>query len=316
MTNLITILGQPLTAYGMGAAMAMLMLLYGVAMLSRLRHLPRGTALRFAVLAPPLCLLCSRLVYVAASYAYYLQDIGDWTLMLRFWDGGYSMIGAFGGVVLAAFLTECWTRTPHGALLDVLGTVLPVILMCARTMERGTGLGEGAPVPEGWPATFTIETAYGSLHTVFLYEAIAAAVIFLIVLLWQYLCRRRRPGDVLLMFTLLFGCTQVVMESLREDGHMTVHMGVSVQQVLAALLVLIALGIWTARAAKAPTCRRWWPALTAVLALMLVALAVVAEFGVDRWDSKVAAYGLMIACLIGLLELAGISRRLSYRTQD
>ena len=51
--------------------------------------------------------------------------------------------------------------------------------------------------------------------------------------------------------------------------------------------------------------------------VLLVALAVVAEFGVDRWDSKLAAYGLMIACLVGLFELAGISRRISYQgTED
>lgn len=312
MSILTTIFGLPLTFYGLSVTLALLIVLLGTAFQSRHHGYTSRAALRFALLAIPLCLLCSRVVYVAASYAYYLEDIGDWTLMLRFWDGGYSMMGALGGLVLAAFLAECWTKTPHGRLMDGMSLYLPLALSLARLAEGGTGLGEGGPVPDFWPSCLTIDTVYGSLHTVFLYEAIVADLIFIALFIWKLRCQKRRPGDVLLMFLLLFGCTQVVMESLRSDGHMTVHMGVAVQQVIAAVLIMIPLIIWTVRAARAPQCRRWWPALAMALAVAAIVLAVVAEFGVDRWASKLAAYGLMVICLIGLFEIAGISRRISY----
>lgn len=312
MTTLTTIFGLPLTFYGLSVTLALLIVLLGTAFQSRHDGYSGRAARRFALLAIPLCFLCSRMVYVAASYAYYLEDIGDWTLMLHFWDGGYSMMGALGGLVLAAFLAECWTGTPHGRLLDGISLYLPLALSMARLAEGGTGLGEGGPVPDFWPSCLTIDTAYGSLHTVFLYEAIVADLIFIALLIWKLCCVKRRPGDVLLMFLMLFGCTQVVLESLRGDGHMTVHMGVAVQQVIAAVLIMIPLIIWTVRAAKLPHCRKWWPVVAIALAVVAIVGAVVAEFGVDRWDSKLSAYGLMAVCLIGLFEIAGISRRISY----
>lgn len=311
MTVWTTYFGQPLTSYGLLTALALLGVLVSTGCWGKRFGFGYGATIRFAVLAVPLCLVVSRLVFVLASASYYLEDIGDASLMLHFWDGGYSMMGALAGLVLAGWLAETWSKLAHGALLDALALSLPLGLVIARLAEAGTGLGEGGAVPAGWPDCFTIDTTYGMLHTVFHYEAIAAVVILVVLCIWQQVCPTRRKGDVLLLFLLLFGSTQVVMESLRSDGHMTVHMGIAVQEVLAAALMLVPLGIWTARAASVSAHRGWWIVISWLLALVLMALAVVAEFGVDRWDSKLAAYGLMVFCLFELCELAGFNRRYS-----
>lgn len=315
MNMTLSFFGAPLTRYGLSVTLSLMLTLAAALVWCARRRVPFSGFIRMALLSAPLAWLCGRVAFVLVNFNYYWVEIENPSLALCFWDGGYSIMGAYLGLVLAALIAERWTHQPRGTLLDALGIGLAPGLLAARLAERGTGIGEGAPVPEGWPAFFSIDTEYGLLHTVFLYEAIAAAVICLALLLWQRMDTTRRRGDVLLMFTLLFGCSQVVLESLREDGHMTVHMGVSVQQVIAAVMVVTVLAIWLCRAVRAGAVKPWQAALSAAEALAAVILAVVAEFGVDRWDSKLLAYGLMLACVIDLFVLSDICRRLAAKAK-
>lgn len=310
------VFGAPLTRYGLLCAFALLGVFAVALGWCGRQRVGYGAFIRMAALGVPLAWLLGRITYVAASYNYYLVELEAPALALRFWDGGYSMLGVFAGLTLAAWMAEKTAKVPRGSLLDALALGLPLGLMVERLAEGGTGLGEGLAVPEGWPAILTAQTDYGALHAVYLYEAVTAAVIFAALLAWSLLCRKRQNGDMMLLFMLLFGCTQVLLESLRDDAHMEVHMGVHVQQVMCAVLVVIALAVWTRRAHRLGACPRWWAALCALAGALLVTLAVVAEFGVDRWDSKAAAYGLMAACLLGLYELSGMSRRFSYGKQN
>lgn len=299
-----------LTTYGLSCALALAAVLCAAYLYGRKRT-DYGVFIRMAAMAVPLTWLCSRLVFMAANLIENEFSILAYTF--AFQDGGFSLMGAYAGLLLAALIAGKLTRTSVGQLLDALAVGMPLGLVIERLAERGTGLGEGAEAGEGWPAWLAIETDYGTLITVFMFEAAAALLIFAIVLLWQRSARGRKPGDVMCMFSLLFGCTQVLLESFRSDGHMEIHMGVHVQQVIAAVMILAVIAVWSRRAVVAKALPLFWPIVNGVAAVALVALAVVAEFGVDRWDSKLAAYGLMIACLIGLLVLAAFNRRASVR---
>lgn len=308
MESMLTLFGAPLTRYGCLAALG-LGLTLAVALWRCLRaRIPYGAFVTMAACGVPLCWLCSRLFFVLASYGYYLVELGDASLALRFWDGGYSITGAYVGLLLAAVAAHGLTRQPFGKLADALALGMPLGLMVARLAERGTGLGEGQQVPENWPALLSIDTEYGLLHAVCVYEAVAAALIFVVLLAFQR-ARKRRDGDLLLLFTLLYGCSQVVLESLRVDGHMTVHMGVSVQQVLCAVMAVTVLILWITRAARAHRIPPLQLTLTALESTLAVIFAIIAEFGVDRWESKPAAYALMTLCMLDLLITALLYQR-------
>ena len=315
MDTIITLFGLPLTRYGLLCGIALLATLVVAGVCCRKKHIAYDALIRMAVIAVPLALLLGRLVYVLACYDYYLNDLEYPLFALRFWDGGYAMTGVYLALVLAAYMTERRCRVPHGDMLDALAPAMPVGLLLARIAESGTGLGEGKFVEGDAPAWMVIDSGLGECYAVFRLEAAMALVLLTVLLVWMRMCLSRERGDALLMFTLLYGCMQVVLESLRDDGHMEVHMGVHVQEVLSAVMVLAVLGVWTARALKRGACGKPLAAGVWLVAIAAVALAVVAEFGVDRWDSKLLAYGIMIACLALLLALSAIMRRIGCRKE-
>lgn len=90
----------------------------------------------------------------------------------------------------------------------------------------------------------------------------------------------KRDGDTLLSAMLLFGCTQVLWESLRFDAHMRESF-VSLQMLLYAVMFAAALLIFARRYAK--RLGRGWPVWLALGVIALVAGGVIGlEFMIDR----------------------------------
>lgn len=307
MDTLFTLLGIPVTVFGIGAAAAMLLFLLFHGLWCRLQNIAYGVYIRFAALALICTWLCSRLVYVLANCTYYLTTLSNPALSLRFWDGGYSVMGALGGAVLAAYLAERWQHTSRGVLMDGVGFAAPVALIMERFMERYTDMGIGRSVYSNLPGLLTMLDDSGqTVHAVYRDEFLVACLIFLCVCLWL-IARRGRPipgGDVLLVFLTLFGCTQVLLESLRNDGHMVVHF-VRIQQVIAVILPVIALGIWTHRLAghtkKGRLIGLW------VLVLIAIGVGIRQEFAIDSSENLYIDYGIMA---LALALIAGITLRL------
>ena len=85
------------------------------------------------------------------------------------------------------------------------------------------------------------------LHPVQLYESIACAVLF-VVLLW--LRRRKRfDGEVILSYTLLYAVARFVLEFFRGDADRGFVFGglLSTSQFIAVLLAPVAIALWMAR---------------------------------------------------------------------
>ena len=307
--TLFTVFGAPVTGYGLGVAAAMLLGLAGCYAYLRLAGKTYGQFIRLAVLAVPLCWLCSRLVYVLANCTYYLTTLSNPALALYFWDGGYAMTGAVLGFILAAFLAEKWTRLPHGSLMDAMAFGAPLAIAVARFLEGGTRLGMGRPVTYEWLFFLGVEDGYGDLvHPVYRYEAIAALIVLVIALIWlSKRLRAVKPGDPCLVVLALLGAFQVLLESLRNDGHMVVHF-VRIQQVLALLAMVAAFAVFSTR-----LLRRGGMKKSHLLALWLVAVACVGvgiymEFRVDRGSLKLLYYGAMALCMGVIAAMALICR--------
>ena len=286
------------TSYGILVTLSLLAgLIAGAVYLYRARAFAPHVLLTFCVLLVPCVWFFSRLFFVLANCTYYLTTLSNPALALRFWDGGYSMTGAFAGACVGAWLTARIRGLSVPLTLDAVGIGFPFAVIFARLSEYGTGLGEGRPITGGWIPPLASEIYDGYLHPVFLYEAVAALLIFLTLLLVAR-SHHGHPheGDLFLLCMTMYGLTQSFLESLRDDGHMVVHF-VRIQQVLAILMALISLFVWCRRS------RRYrkdiW--IVSVVTVLSIGLAVLSEFGVDRWGNRALAYGLMLGCLLAIL---------------
>lgn len=285
-----------LTRYGMLCAAALLATLLAAGGWCRAKNLGYGVWIRFCVLAVPLCWLCSRVVYCLGNIPYFFIEMERPGLMLRFWEGGGTLFGALGGLMLAAWLAARWTHVSAGTLLDGAAFGAPLGVIIARLAEIGTDIGVGDPIVAEWLLPLGVTDSLR--HPVYLYEAVAAGAIFLVLLgrLAASKGRRAQEGDTALIFLTLYGCVQVVLESLRDDGHLVVHHFVHLNQIIAIVLPVIAAAVWGARCLKKGTKKAHVVAVWLVTAAM-IGVGIAAEFAVDRSDSKLVAYGVMSAAM-------------------
>ncbi len=305
METLLLLFGRPVTAFGVGAALALLLGLAAAGL--RLRgRVTYGAFIRLAVLTVPLVLLFSRLMYVLANCTYYLTTLSNPALALRFWDGGYSVSGAVLGALAAAPLAARWTRVRPGILLDAAAVGLLPAILVERLCEHDTGMGFGRPVGMDTLLWLGVDDGMGDLvYPVYLFEAIVAAIILLIVLIWRARRRTLPDGEMCLTILTLLSASQVILESLRNDQHMVVHF-VRIQQVAFLLIAVFTFAWCLRRAARAgvfPAKKKSQRALCWLIVLICVGLGVWMEFRVDRGTLKALYYSVMTLCMGAIAAL-------------
>ena len=104
----------------------------------------------------------------------------------------------------------------------------------------------------------------------------------------------------------------MILESLRNDGHMVVHF-VRIQQVVYLLESLLALLIYFRRAVKNAGMKKSRQLLLWLTALACVALGILMEFRVDRGALKWLYYTVMALCMGGIAAMALHCRKQSQR---
>ena len=303
-----TLLGQSVTGFGLGMAGAMLLILAVMGGGCHARKLGYGVFIRFAALTVPLTLLCSRALFVLAYCTYYLTTLSNPALALRFWDGGYSLVGAVLGFMLAAWLSEKATRLPGKPLLDDAALALPLGIFVERLCEPGMDMGMGKAIATPAFMFLGVEDPLTGewVHPVFYYEAAVAGILFVVLLICA-LRRKKTTGSLLGIFTVLFAATQIFFECMRNDNHMVVHF-VPVQQVAELLMLLTVLGCWTKRLAKKGT-KKSQIMLIWLVVIACVALTVFMEFRIDRGSMKLLYYSVIALCMTAVCVLALRCRR-------
>lgn len=223
------------------------------------KRLPAGAIRLFGLIGLPMSLIFARIGFCAVNFGYYTDTVSQPFLMLHFWDGGYSFFGMLIGLVIATFLTARIRKVRFGSLLDVTTAPLMLLVIGARIAEAFSDgqLGIGRQVEESlftqlMPWLF-VQEKMGTLVlfrlAVYRYEA-AVALMLLVPSLWLFFSRRQRrrahAGDVAMIIYALYGAVQVVLESLRDDGHMVAGF-IRVQQVGYIALPVLAMIIFCAR---------------------------------------------------------------------
>ena len=322
-----TVLGLTGNWYGLALAASVLAYLCLAGVLGYVKRLPAGTVRVFALFALPMGLVLSRAAFCLANLDYFTETISQPLRMLAFWDGGYSLLGALCGLVVAAYVASRIQKVRFGALLDVATVPLGLLLAGFRLAEGLTGqLGVGRQLDVGalaekMPWLFLTDHL-GTLTlyrlAVYRYEAIAALLV-LAFALWLFfnrsIRRKAKLGDVAMIVFALFGASQVVLESLRDDGHMLLGF-IRVQQLGYALMPILALTVFGSRyshirKARNATDAAWvlLPVMALVGVLMVWPLNHVLDLSGKR-ELGFAALGALAIYMAIFLRVRGANLRL------
>ena len=266
-------------AYGLCAAVAALVLMAGMRFFGG-RKLPAGTASVFVLLGVTLGIAGARLVFCLGNISTFVEMYENPWLMLNFFDGGFSMPGLIAGLIAAAAITGRIQKVRMADVLDAAAVPAGLSIAALRFGEQFTDLGVGKFVEEGFatanlPWLFNVSRMGVAVEyrlNVWAYEAVAGVVIFAVLLL----CARRltESGDKALLFAALFGASQIIFESMRDDGPMLLIF-LRVGQ-LGAAAVLIASAVMLAkRAGRLCRIAMWIDIPACVLGIVLL------EFSLD-----------------------------------
>lgn len=279
---LTTVLGRNITAYAAILALGAALVVPYAHIICKKRGLKPYTALDYACVALPVSLVCARLLFCLVNAELLLSESGSGALF-RLWEGGFALDGAMVGCVLAALIyAKCASQSPS-RVLDAFAKPLALLLAISRMAECLTGEGRGMQLEGGALCFFplAVQNAYDEWYlSVFTLEALAA----LCILIALYAChkRLRADGDETLLFLMLFGASQVLLESLRSDNYLRAFTFLRVSQLGAMLFLLAALLIYTLRAQKAGQTARQ-TTLVWVIATACVGVCVAMEFAKDKW---------------------------------
>ncbi len=220
------------------------------------------------------------------------------------------MPGLIAGLALAAALTARLMRVRMADVLDAVCLPAGLSMAVLRFGERFTDLGIGKVVTEGaatayFPWLFVqsrMGVAVEFRLKVWAYEAAAGLLIFAAAMLLRR-GLKRQSGNVALLFTLLYGASQVLLESMRDDGHMLLIF-LRVGQLGAAVLVLCACAVLARRASPQRRLFTWQ--VVALCVLLVAAL----EFSLDGrltigTPTLARDYGIMAATCAALFAAPG-----------
>ncbi|HPF88009.1 MAG TPA: prolipoprotein diacylglyceryl transferase [Candidatus Limiplasma sp.] len=316
-----TVFGLTCYPYGLTAGIGALCYMAVALLLGKKAKVSTHALLWYGVLGVPLGLVFARLFFCLVNIEYYLFTLAQPLRILAFWEGGYSMAGLLAGLVAAAWLAAKLQKTDFRALLDAAMLPMGVLLFALRLAEGFTGelgVGRQVEVAGRLPFLYVTETM-GTMElyrlAVFRYEAVFALAIFGLML-W-FVRKPRRAGDPAMLFFALYGAGQVLFESMRDDGHMVLGF-IRVQQVLALLAVLIALGMLGRRwrrlhGARATVTAAW--ALLPLAALIVILMLAPINHVLDL--SAHIPLGIALLGMLGLymafyLRTRGANRRLIF----
>jgi phosphatidylglycerol---prolipoprotein diacylglyceryl transferase len=158
------------------------------------------------------------------------------------WHGGMSFHGGLAGVLIAGLIVVLKKRLPFRAAADMIAPTAPIGICLGRLGNFINGELFGKPSSVPWAMVFP-QGGPMPRHPSQLYEAFFEGLL-LFVILWFYKDKKKRNGDVLAMFLILYGLSRTFCEFFRlPDAQLGYVLGpLSMGQVLS--LVMAAAGLF------------------------------------------------------------------------
>lgn len=296
--------------YGLFAAAGVGCMLIAMLLTAPKRSFSKGTVTVFGLLAIPLSLVFSRLLYCVFQLNLFCDTYENPWFMLCIWDGGYSIWGVIPALLLAAWLTAKKQRCSFRSLWDCVSLSSALLFSMLYAGEGRTELGIGKVIDTGFLTSafpfLVLEQKLGVnveyRLIVYRLQCLACVVLFLVMLLSRR--KSKAEGILALRFWSIFASMQIFWESLRDDGHM-LFIFLRIGQVAAGIVLLWVLIDLSRCYRQAGLHMPWfvWPVF--VLCLGLIAAL---EFSLDGrltigTPSMARDYGLMAAVCVILAAL-------------
>ena len=275
-------------------------------------YLPRGNG-NAAAVAVPMALVLS--VFLARLVHWYFRPdgyTGFLAAMTDYTSGGYALLGVFLACGLTAVIV--WLlrlETDLAALLDAMslggcaGIAVGRLSCFFSTADRGQLLEHLRSLPFAYPVNNVVTGAPEYRLATFVIQSGVTAVIFGVLLPYFLRYEKRKAGDVTLLFALLYGMAQAVLDSTRYDSlYMRSNGFISVVQLTGAIAVA-AVSVWfSVRMVKATGFRAWYIAVWAAMLALLGGAGYMEYFVQRHGDRAVFSYSIMTACLGAIAALA------------
>lgn len=186
----------------------------------------------------------ARIAYVGANLDYYLQD--PWAV-IRIDQGGLIYYGGFFGAFAAGIIFARLKRISILALADYVISALPLAHAFGRIgcLLNGCCFGSVATLP------WSVYQQGASRHPVQFYEAALNLVIYAALLFFYR--RRKRDGEILALYLIIYPPGRFLLEFLRGDERL-IWYGLTMAQIIS--LGLLAVGLALGLALSAGSKRR------------------------------------------------------------
>lgn len=252
----------------------------------------------------------------ADSYDGFLAAMTDYT------SGGYALMGVFLGCFLAACLLRL-IRLDRSLpeMLDAMaisgcaGIAVGRLASLFNSSDRGQVLANFKSLPIAWPVTNAVSGAVEYRLATFMLQSLVALALFVGLTLFYIRGNKRgnlKDGDVSLIFLLIYGASQVVLDSTRYDSLFFRSNGfVSVVQVLGALGLGLAIFVFSRRMVKNRGLKFWQFLLWIPIAAGIGCGGFMEYYVQRRGNEAVFAYSVMSGCLVAVILLTLLIRRLA-----
>lgn len=277
-------------------------------------YLAKGGNAGAAAVAIPLSMLLSLVIgrfihwYCRAdSYAGVAAAMTDYT------TGGYALLGAFLGCILACAFTRLIRLDGNlPRMLDALsvsgaaGIALGRLAYFYSASDRGVTAQVLRSLPWVYPVTNAVSGEIEYRLATFLIQAMVTGVIFLMLTVY-YPSRRRKDGDIALLFLSLYCGAQTVLDSTRYDSlFMRLNGFISIVQLLSAIVVVAVAVIFSVRLVRKFGFRWIWAVFWLAIAGLMGGAGYM-EYYVQRHSEKtVFSYSIMSGCMLALVLLSTI----------
>ncbi|MDO5546422.1 MAG: prolipoprotein diacylglyceryl transferase [Eubacteriales bacterium] len=242
--------------------------------------------------------------------------------MTNYTGGGYALMGVFLGCVLAAVLTRiiCLHRNlPE--MLDAMsiagcaGMAVGRLSALFNSSDRGQVLASFRSLPIAYPVNNAVSGAVEYRLATFALQSMVALALFVGLTVFYRKGQKRgklKDGDTCLVFLLLYGASQVVLDSTRYDSLFFRSNGfVSVVQVLGAVALVLAVILFSRRMVKARGFRAWQIFLWLLIGIAIGGAGYMEYYVQRRGNEALFAYSVMSACLLVVILLTLLIRRLA-----
>jgi len=184
-----------------------------------------------------------------------------------------------------------------------------------NSSDRGQVLANFKSLPFAWPVTNAVSGAVEYRLATFMLQSLVALALFVGLSLFYIKGNKRdnlKNGDTSLIFVLIYGASQVVLDSTRYDSLFFRSNGfVSVVQVLGALGLALAIFVFSKRMVKAWGLKFWQFLLWIPIAAGIGCGGFMEYYVQRRGNEAVFAYSVMSGCLIGVILLTLLIRYLA-----